>query len=102
MRSSISKSIATLVLAVTVLAQAASAGSTFYLQGVRSRATFGPFAFKAGSSIKIESGVFKLNIVGDRSFRLISSDTGKTYGVYELVPGRMIDVGDVLFKGLDL
>jgi len=98
MRPSINISTAVLALSVALLAQAATAATTtFYLQGVRSRAKFGPFTFKTGASVKVESGLFKLNLVGDRSFRLISSDTGKTYGVYELVPGRMIDVGDVLF-----
>ncbi len=90
-----------LVIALSVIAgpwvQAASAETTFRLQGVRSQETYGPFTFKTGKSIKIESGVFRLTVVSGRAFRLTSSDTDKTYGIYELVPERMIDIGDVLF-----
>jgi len=76
--------------------------ATFQLQAVLSKETYGPFEFRSGNFVKVESGVFKLQILQDRSFKLVSSDTGEAYGVYELTPGRIIDVGDVLFTITDI
>ncbi len=97
MRSLACLFIAALSFAVGSRAEAGTATTSFRLQAVQSREIYGPFTFKTDSKLKIESGIFRLKIVGEKTFRLGDSDTGKTYGVYELVTGRMIDVGDVLF-----
>jgi hypothetical protein len=89
-----------LLLTALLLGFAASACAqqTFTLRGVRSNQDYGPFAFRHGSLLKLESGVFKLNILADgRAFTLLDTETGLAYGVYELVLGRMIDIGEVLF-----
>ncbi len=79
-------------------ATAACAQQTFTLRGVRSSQDYGPFAFRHGSLLKLESGVFRINILADgRAFTLVDIETGLAYGVYELVLGRMIDIGEVLF-----
>ena len=76
----------------------AGAQQTFELKGVRSSEEYGPFEFRHGTLIKLESGIFKLNILGDgHAFTLLDTETGLAYGVYELVLGRMIDIGEVLF-----
>ena len=87
-----------LILASTSLLQAA----TYKLQAVRSKEIYGPFSFKTDTYVKIESGIFQLKILSGRTFKFVSSDTGKTYGVYELLPSRIIDVGDVLFSITDI
>jgi len=80
------------------LATAGHAQQTFTLRGVRSSQDYGPFMFRHGSLLKLESGVFKLNILAaGRAFTLLDTETGLEYGVYELILGRMIDVGEVLF-----
>jgi len=80
------------------VAACACAQQTFTLKGVRSSRDYGPFAFRHGALLKLESGVFKINLLADRrAFSLVDTDTGLAYGVYELVLGRMIDIGDVLF-----
>lgn len=80
------------------MASIAQAQQTFTLKGVRSGQDYGSFAFRHGTLLKLESGVFKLNILADgRAFSLLDTETGLAYGVYELVLGRMIDIGDVLF-----
>ena len=83
----------TLTLALTASLQAA----TFQLQAVLSKENYGPFAFKSEARVKIESGVYKLNVLTGRSFQLSDTDSDRSYGVYELVPGRIIDIGDVLY-----
>jgi len=90
----------TAVFAVGV--DAANAGASFKLQAVRSKEVYGPFVFVAGTDLKIESGVFRLNIISGRSFQLIESGTDEKFGVYEFVPGRMIDIGNVLFTIVDI
>jgi hypothetical protein len=90
----------TVVVALLIagLATSAIAQQTFSLKGVRSSQDYGPFPFRHGTVIKLESGLFKLNILADgRAFTLIDTDTKLAYGVYELVLGRMIDIGEVLF-----
>ncbi len=80
------------------LAAIADAQQTFTLRGVRSSQDYGPFDFRHGGQLKLESGVFKLNILADgRAFTLVDTETGLAYGVYELVLGRMIDIGEILF-----
>lgn len=80
------------------LATVGHAQQTFTLSGVRSGQDYGPFAFRHGGLLKLESGVFKLNILADgRAFKLVDTETRLEYGVYELVLGRMIDIGEVLF-----
>ncbi len=91
-----------LPLLITVLlmglATVGYAQQTFTLRGVRSSQDYGPFTFRHGGLLKLESGEFKLNILADgRAFTLVDTETGLAYGVYELVLGRMIDIGDVLF-----
>ncbi len=91
-----------LPLLITVLlmglATVGYAQQTFTLRGVRSSQDYGPFAFRHGGLLKLESGVFKLNILADgRAFTLVDTQTGLAYGVYELVLGRMIDIGEILF-----
>ncbi len=81
----------------------AAGATTFRLQAVQSKEIYGPFAFKPAARIRLESGTFTLQVVAGRSFRLVAADAkGKVYGVYELVPGRMIDIGDVLFSITDI
>ncbi len=87
-----------LILASTSLLHAA----TYKLQAVRSKEIYGPFSFKTDTYVKIESGIFQLKILSGRTFKFVSSDTAKTYGVYELLPSRIIDVGDVLFTITDI
>ncbi len=88
---------AVVCMSATPSAKAATEATSFRLQAVQSRESYGPFAFKSGSKLKIESGIFKLHVVAGKAFQLTDTTTSKTYGVYELVPGRMIDIGDVLF-----
>lgn len=74
------------------------AETTFTLKGVLSHQNYGPFVFRHQAKIKLESGVFQINILADgKAFTLVDTDSGLAYGVYELVLGRMIDIGDVLF-----
>jgi len=81
---------------------AAGGGSSFKLKAVQSKELFGPFAFRSGAFLKLESGAFKLNIISGRSFELIDPGSGEKFGVYEFVPGRMIDIGDKLFTITDI
>jgi hypothetical protein len=83
----------TLLLTLSASLQAA----TFQLQAVLSKENYGPFAFKPQHLVKVESGVYRLNVLTGRSFKLNDTDSDKIYGVYELVPGRIIDIGDTLY-----
>ncbi len=92
-----------LIIAILMLASVSWMHATTYkLQAVRSKEVYGPFSFKPNTYIKIESGIFQLKIISGRTFKLVASDTNKAYGVYELLPGRIIDVGDVLFTVTDI
>ncbi|MBT3192740.1 MAG: hypothetical protein HN341_09325 [Verrucomicrobia bacterium] len=91
-----------LTIAFMLTAAAGTHAATYKLQAVQSREIYGPFAYKSDTFIKVESGIFKVNIVSGRTFRLTSTDTGRNYGVYELVPGRIIDIGDRLFAITDI
>jgi len=76
----------------------ADEAQTFTLKGVRSHEDYGPFLFRRGTLLKLESGLFRLSILPDnKAFTLTDTENGLSYGVYELVLGRMIDIGDVLF-----
>jgi len=83
-------------------ANAAGGGPSFKLEAVQSKEVYGPFAFRSGAFLKLESGAFKLNIISGRSFELIDPGSGEKFGVYEFVPGRMIDIGDTLFTITDI
>ncbi len=88
-----------LALSIGVAFQAAAADpATFQLKAVRSTQTYGPYAFRSGVTLRLESGIFRLDPHPDgRTFRLIDTAAGTVYGQYELVTGRIIDIGDVLF-----
>ncbi len=88
-----------ILFSAVALAAAADSVSTFTLRGVRSREAYGPFPFRSGAVLKLESGVFQLRMLADnKTFSLVDTQAaGMVYGVYELVLGRMIDIGDVLF-----
>jgi hypothetical protein len=83
-------------------ADAAVGGSGFKLEGVQSKEIYGPFVFRSGAFLKLESGAFKLKIISGRSFELVDPGSGEKFGVYEFVPGRMIDIGNVLFTIIDI
>jgi hypothetical protein len=85
------------VLGLQVAVCLAGAEPSFNLQALQSGDVYGPFAFKTGTAVKLESGMFALEVIADKSFVLVAEGSGTRYGVYELVPGRMIDVGNQLF-----
>ncbi len=91
-----------LAVIFTVEVDAATGGASFKLQAVRTKEVYGPFVFRSDAYLKIESGVFKLKIISGRSFQLMDSGTGDKFGVYEFVPGRMIDIGNVLYTITDI
>jgi hypothetical protein len=91
-----------IIVVLTLSATSWMHAGTYKLKAVQSGETYGPFAYKANTYIKVESGIFKLNIISGRTFKLMASDSRKSYGVYELVPGRIIDVGDTLFTITDI
>lgn len=71
---------------------------TFYLEGVRSGRLHGPFTFTTGTAVNLETGTFRLDVLSAAgNFILTEERTGTVFGVYELVPGRMIDAGYQLF-----
>ncbi len=71
---------------------------TFFLEGVRSGRLHGPFSFQTGSSIDLDTGTFRLDVLSaSGSFILTEQRSGSVFGVYELVPGRIIDAGYQLF-----
>ena len=71
---------------------------TFFLEGVRSGRLHGPFTFQTGTSIQLETGTFRLDVLSAAgSFILTEQRSGAVFGVYELVPGRIIDAGYQLF-----
>jgi len=90
------------MVAFCVSAHGADAVKHFKLQSLQRGNSYGPFAFKSGSSLNLESGKFDLHVIAENSFELVAEGSGTRYGVYELVPGRMIDVGDVLFTIIDI
>lgn len=91
-------SVLMILLVVSSLNAAPSSVQTFAMKGVRSHEDYGPFPFRNGTLLKLESGIFRLNILADnKAFSLTDTESGLAYGVYELILGRMIDIGDVLF-----
>ena len=83
---------------VAALASDAGNMQTFFLEGVRSGRLYGPFPFQTGAQIQLETGNFQLDVLSDAgSFILTELRTGAVFGVYELVPGRIIDAGYQLF-----
>ncbi len=91
-----------LVSVTAISSYAANSGPSFKLQAVQSKVMYGPFRFRSGASLKIQTGIFQLQIISGRSFKLVDSGTGDKYGVYEFIPGRMIDIGGVLFAITDI
>jgi len=83
-------------------AAAAVSGASFRLQDVKSKEFYGPFSYRSGALLKLESGVFRLNIISGKSFELIDPTTAEKFGTYELVPGRIIEVGIGLFTISDI
>jgi hypothetical protein len=79
-------------------AQTGGSVRTFSLEGVRSGRLHGPFLFVSGTSVMIETGSFRLDVLSAAgSFILTDERTGTVFGVYDLVAGRMIDAGYQLF-----
>ena len=71
---------------------------TFFLEGVRSGKLHGPFTFQTGTAIELENRSFRLDVLtAAGSFILTEQQSGTVFGVYELVPGRIIDAGYQLF-----
>ncbi len=71
---------------------------TFFLEGVRTGRLYGPFPFQTGSILQLDTGSFRLDVLSAAgSFILTEQQSGTVFGVYELVPGRMIDAGYQLF-----
>ncbi len=90
-----------LCLCVFHVAQAANTPEhvrSFFLEGVRSGRLYGPFRFQTGARIQLDTGDFRLDVLSAAgSFILTEQRSGAVFGVYELVPGRMIDAGYQLF-----
>jgi hypothetical protein len=75
----------------------------FSLQAVRKGGGhFGPFDFENGSKVVVAEGVFNLDLLDGHAFKLREESDGTVYGVYELVPGRIIDVGGTLYEITDI
>lgn len=74
----------------------------FSLESVRSQSVLGPFRFRTGYLMKTGSGVFKLQVLANRTFKAKGVVTGKSYGVYELILGRIIELGDAMFTITDI
>jgi len=97
------KTLAVFVLLTCVLSTARASEPTkqvrtFHLEGVRSGRLFGPFPFTTGTRIQLETGMFRLDVMSPAgNFILTDETSGKVFGVYELVPGRIIDAGYQLF-----
>jgi len=90
------------VVATSCFAEAPSPPVAFRLESIRTKTVIGPFRFNTGFLINTGSGKFKLQVLGKRTFRATGLATGRTYGVYELVPGRIIELGDALFTIVDI
>lgn len=70
----------------------------FFLEGVRSGQLHGPFPFRSGSKLTLKTGTFRLDVLSAKGdFLLTDEKTGSVFGVYEMIAGRMIDVGYQLF-----
>ncbi len=70
----------------------------FSLEGVRTGRIHGPFAFTTGSTVRLDTGSFRLDVLSaSGTFILTDEERGTVFGVYELVPGRIIDAGYSLF-----
>lgn len=70
---------------------------TFELESTTRQTRYGPFRYQPNAVIAVPPGRYRLEIVSGRSFRCINPATKISYGVYEFVPGRIIDIGDMLF-----
>jgi len=86
-----------------LLPVALHAAPVFRLEAVHSGTRFGPFSFTEGAEIRVDAGTFRLDILQDRAFRLLQDGAAdRTYGVYELTYGRMIEIGDSMYTIVDL
>jgi hypothetical protein len=83
-------------------AEAGVTGAGFRLQSVKSKKFYGPFSFRSGALLKLESGVFRLRVISGKSFELIDPANGDKFGTYELVPGRIIQIGIGIFAISDI
>jgi len=63
---------------------------------------YGPFTFKTGATIITDRGLFKLQVLQNRAFRLRASSTGEIFGIYELIPGRIIELADSLYTIVEI
>jgi hypothetical protein len=80
-----------------------ASGGSFRLQSVREGGgAFGPFGFEDGGRVIVSEGEFGLKLISGHSFKLVERSSGDVYGVYELVPGRIIDVGGTLYEITDV
>jgi hypothetical protein len=87
------------LLAAMLPAEAAPAEATanFRLQAAISERIFGPFTYTDGARIRLETGDYRLRVLGGTRFRLVDPARERSFGDYELVLGRMIDVDETLF-----
>ncbi len=80
----------------------ASDGVSFKLEAMDGNGLYGPFVFSVSEKVVVPSGVFVFDDIKDNLFRLVNPDTDKQFGYYELVWGRVIDVGGSLYKIVDV
>jgi hypothetical protein len=85
------------LLTVMRPAKAAPATANFRLQAAISERIFGPFTYTDGARIRLETGDYLLRVLGGTRFRLVDPARERSFGDYELVLGRMIDVDETLF-----
>jgi hypothetical protein len=86
------------LVSASVMADAGTRVRTFFLESVRSGRVHGPFPFLSATVVHLETGAFRLDVLSATgSFILTEERSGAVFGVYELVPGRMIDAGYQLF-----
>ena len=82
----------------TAVAESPNHARSFFLEGVRSGRLYGPFVFQTGTTIQLDTGEFRIDVLSAAgAFILTEQQSGTVFGVYELVPGRMIDAGYQLF-----
>ena len=77
-------------------------GHVFRLETVRRDRVFGPFLHADGNIVRIEDRAYRLVVNRNGTMSFLSDVTGDSYGPYDFVAGRIVEIATYLYTLTDI
>lgn len=94
--------IAAVLVAFAITNYAAQAqqagGNRFTLANTKSGQISGPFTIYHGARVRLGGDLYRISLDGDRRISFSGGPNGESYGPYQTVDGRLMQIGDAMYS----